>query len=372
VAAPAPSVASAASASAPPKFYVPAPGAPPPPASSLGLGKPAAKPSTAKVSDGAARGPAPSRPEPSRPAGPPKRRRVRRRILQALAVLVLVPLVLIGAGLVWAQHKFSQIERVQVSEVLDPQVGDGLNILMVGSDEGADRTGQRSDTIMLMRLEPDRSLVMSIPRDLFVQIAGTDRQQRINAAYNDGPATLIQTIQQDLGLPIHRYMEVDFVTFAALVDSIGGVTIEFPHPVIDEKSGLTIGQTGPVLLNGAQALAYVRSRQYTEIIDGRQVIDPRGDLGRVERQQTFMRTLFGKIGESRNPFRLMDIGSSLVGGLRIDDDMSLLDAIRLALRLDDLQPESVVLPTFPFQTDAGAQVLGLDEDGAEAALEQFR
>jgi LCP family protein required for cell wall assembly len=350
---------------------VPAPGAPPPRESSLGLGKPAAKPPN-PTSDGAARGPVPARPDSARPGGPPKRRRVRRRILQAVAVLVLVPLVLIGAGLVWAQSKFSQIERVQVSEVLDAQVGDGLNILMVGSDEGADRAGQRSDTIMLMRLEPERSLVMSIPRDLFVQIAGSGREQRINAAYNDGPVTLIQTIQQNLDLPIHRYMEVDFVTFASLVDSIGGVTIEFPNPVIDGKSGLNIQQTGPVLLDGDQALAYVRSREYTETINGEQVNDPRGDLGRVERQQIFMRTLFAKIGESRNPFRLMDIGSSLVGGLRIDDDMSLLDAIRLALRLDDLQPESVVLPTFPFRSDAGAAVLGLDEDGAAAALEQFR
>jgi hypothetical protein len=122
----------AASPSAPPKFYVLAPGAPPPRESSL-LGKPAVKPAK-PASDGAARGPAPARPDAARPAGPPKRRRVRRRILQAVAVLELVPLVIIGAGVVWAQSKFSQIERVLLSEVLDPEVGDGLINLMVGSD----------------------------------------------------------------------------------------------------------------------------------------------------------------------------------------------------------------------------------------------
>ncbi|MGH9244323.1 MAG: LCP family protein [Acidimicrobiales bacterium] len=286
-------------------------------------------------------------------------------------MLLLLPLLAVAAGLIWAQSKFSQIERVQVAQVLDAQTGEAQNILMVGSDQGEDRVGQRSDTIMMLRLEPERTLVMSIPRDLFVTIATTGREQRINAAYNDGPAALVQTVQESLDLPVHRYMEVDFVTFASLVDAIGGVTINFPHPVTDEKAHLAIQETGDVQLNGEQALAYVRARTYVELIDGRQVPDGRGDLGRVERQQNFMRVLFGKIGDSRNPFRLMRIGSSVVDGLRIDDDMSLLDSFRLALRMGDLAPESVELPTFPF-TAGGADVLGLREEGAEAALEQFR
>jgi LCP family protein required for cell wall assembly len=212
---------------------------------------------------------------------------------------------------------------------------------------------------------------MSIPRDLYVTLPGGN-EGRINAAYNDGPAPLIQAIQSNLDVPIHRYMEVDFVTFAAIVDAIGGVTIEFPHPAFDPKSGLNIQQTGPVVLDGAQALAYVRSRQYTEIIDGRPVTDPRSDLGRVLRQQQFMRVLFAKIGDSRNPIELVRIGEDVGEGLRIDNDMSLFDALRLGLRLRDLDPQSVALPTEPFTLGSGAQVLGLDEDGAGPALEQFR
>jgi LCP family protein required for cell wall assembly len=212
---------------------------------------------------------------------------------------------------------------------------------------------------------------MSIPRDLFVTIVPGGGEQRINSAYNDGPASLIQTVQENLGIPVHRYMEVDFVTFASLVDAIGGVTIEFPHPAFDDKAGLRIDQTGPVVLNGAQALAYVRSRTYTEIIDGRQVVDPSSDLGRVQRQQLFLRTVFAKIGESRNPLDLMRVATSVTGGLRIDDDMSLMDAIRLGLRLRSLDPTPVVLPTVPRTTASGAQVLELDEDRAPEALDQF-
>ena len=79
---------------------------------------------------------------------------------------------------------------------------------------------------------------MSIPRDLFVTIPGREGQHRINTAYNDGPATLIRTVQQSLGIPLDRYIEINFVSFAGLVDSLGGVTINFPHPATDPKSGL--------------------------------------------------------------------------------------------------------------------------------------
>ena len=89
-------------------------------------------------------------------------------------------------------------------------------------------------------------------------------------------------MQQNLGIPINRYMEVDFVTFAGLVDAVGGVNIDFPYPAFDTQSGLDIKQTGASKLNGEQALAYVRSRHYTEIKeDGKPHEDPTADLGRV-------------------------------------------------------------------------------------------
>src|SRR3546814_15962892 len=63
-------------------------------------------------------------------------------------------------------------------------------------------------------------------------------------------------------------LEVDFVSFASLVDSLGGITIEFPNPAYDRNSGLDVQQAGPVTLDGPQALAYVRSRHPVEVIDG--------------------------------------------------------------------------------------------------------
>src|SRR3546814_12730354 len=93
----------------------------------------------------------------------------------------------------------------------------------------------------------------SIPRDLYVPIAGTGSSSKINAAYNGGPTRLIQTIQQSLGVPVHHYLEVDFVRFASPVDSLGGITIAFPNPDYDRTSRLAVQQSGPVTLHPPQA-----------------------------------------------------------------------------------------------------------------------
>ena len=127
--------------------------------------------------------------------------------------------------------------------------------------------------MLLLRFVDGEAKMMSIPRDLYVPIAETGGSQKINAAYNGGPRRLVQTVQQSLGVPIHQYLEVDFVSFAKLVDALGGITIDFPHPAFDRNSGLDVRQAGPVELNGAQALAFVRSRHYVEVIDGEEVPD---------------------------------------------------------------------------------------------------
>ncbi|MGH9186556.1 MAG: LCP family protein, partial [Acidimicrobiales bacterium] len=318
----------------------------------------------------------PGGPRPGGPAGVrPTTRRSRPRWRLIVPLALLVP-VLVLSGFLWATWKFSQVKRVEVGNVLSAAGGGGTNYLIVGSDSregtGLDGPGgQRSDTIMVLRIEGGGSRMMSIPRDLFVTNAATGNRGRINGAYNDGPTTLIQTVQQALGIPIHRYMEVDFVTFAGLVDAVGGVTIDFPHPAYDDMSGLAIDQAGPVELNGEQALAYVRSRNYTEIIDGRRVTDPTADIGRVLRQQLFLRTVMGKIGDSRNPLSLMRVAGSVASGIRIDDKMSFMDAVRFGWKMRSIEPESVVLPTYGFRA-GGAAVLGLVEDEAPAALDQFR
>jgi LCP family protein required for cell wall assembly len=269
--------------------------------------------------------------------------------------------------------------------VLTPAV-DGTNYLIVGSDsrdEAAikaaglnpdafrDGGGERSDTILVLRFFGGKAYMLSIPRDLYVPIAGTGTSHKINSAYGGGAPRLIQTVQQSLGIPIQHYVEIDFVSFALLVDALHGVTIDFPNPAFDRNTGLDVKTSGPAHLDGPQALSFVRSRHYVEVINGRNVPDATGDIGRVHRQQEFLTAVLGKLGKSKNPFTIAHAASNASSGLRVDDSLGFLDAARLALKLRGLHPLSVVLPT-KLGTNRDGSVLFLVHPAADPVLESFK
>lgn len=293
----------------------------------------------------------------------------------ALAVLLLG---LLGI-LAWGWITWSRIETVDLDDVLDPVTGDEVNYLLVGSDardeldpEGdSGVTGKRSDTLILLRTSSEGSRMMSIPRDLWVTIADTGVEGRINGAYNRGPANLVATVRSSLDVPVHHYVEIGFASFVGLVDSLGGVTMEVPHPAFDRASGLVIPEAGEVTLDGTQALAYARSRNYTEVIDGREVLEPTADLGRQQRQQAFLRTVLAEVGSSRNPIELARVADAMSSELVVDSGLDFLSALRLVRRLGSSDPESVVLPTEGVRR-GGAAVLITVEPDAQAVLDLFR
>lgn len=295
---------------------------------------------------------------------------------------LLIVLALLAAG-GWVYLKVQDLGRVDVGNSLTPATGTALNYLLVGSDsrDGVDPTaddtgtigdakGQRSDTIIVLRVDGASATMMSIPRDLWVENPETGRQGRINGTYNSGPANLITAVTRNLGIPIQHYVEVDFTSFAGMVDAVGGVTIDFPHPASDRKSGLRVDQAGPNVLDGSQALAYVRSRTYTEIIDGKPRTDPTADLGRQERQQTFIRTVLKEVGETRNPVELAKVAGAAATGTRVDPDLGVGDLWRLARNLGAADPVTVVLPTSG-AVKGGASVLELRRAEAAPVLAQF-
>jgi LCP family protein required for cell wall assembly len=301
-----------------------------------------------------------------------------------LIFAVLVVLGLIG-GYLWARSVWNRIDRVEVSEVLSDD-GSGTNYLIVGSDSRANlgegdagfdpnatAGGERSDTMMILHLEGGKAKILSLPRDLYVEIADTGGDHaKLNSAYNEGPVRLIKTVSGgSLGIPVHHYMEVDFVSFAGLVDGLGGVTIDFEHPAFDVKSGLYVNGAGPAELNGEQALAYVRSRTYTEVIDGQEQVDATGDLGRIERQQNFLRAVFSELSDTKNPFALASAFSGVADGLRIDDEMSMFDGLRLGWALRGIDSNQLELPVVNDRNESGA-VLILQEDAAQAVLDEVR
>jgi LCP family protein required for cell wall assembly len=223
-----------------------------------------------------------------------------------------------------------------------------------------------------LRTGKDGNFMLPIPRDLYVPIAGTDKTNRINTAIQGGPERLIQTVQQSLGIPVHHYIEIDFVGFLDLVDALGGVKIDFDAPATDPKSGLDVRAAGVQKLDKDQALAYVRSRTYTRLVDGKEVVDGRGDLGRIERQQTFLRSVMHQAGSARNPFTVARVGNAIASNLKVDDRVGFFDAIGLARKLSGLNPETVELPTKPIRTKAGAAVLQLKADEAQPIIARFQ
>ena len=313
---------------------------------------------------------------------PPRRKR-RRWPIVIFAMMALAALVII-VPLFLANRTFNSVERVEFGDALVEAVPEGTNILLVGTDSrsgidtetensevilGEGIAGERTDTILILRLEEDGSKFLSLPRDLWLPIDG-GAPQRINAAFARGPQALVNTIQLELGVPISHYAEVDLAGFIDLVDAVGGVEIDVPNPAFDRGSGLELPAAGLVTLDSAQALAYVRSRTYTEIIDGVEVVDGTSDLGRVQRQQIFLRALLLKVGQERNPVTLNEMTQAIAQALVIDDGTSLTAALDLANTLRTSAPQSVTLPTSPTTTSGGAAVLTLTEQ-APGVLAQF-
>ncbi len=152
--------------------------------------------------------------------------------------------------------------------------------------------GERSDTIMMWRINPSASqaAILSFPRDLWVDIDGRSSPNRINTAYEqDDPQRLINTIRQNFGIETDHFVQIDFCAFKTLVDAVDGVAVPFDFPVRDVATGLFVPEPGCFTFEGDHALAYVRSRKL-EYFDenGRWQRENGDDRSRISRQQDFI------------------------------------------------------------------------------------
>ena len=185
-----------------------------------------------------------------------------------------------AVGLAYVFRQASDIQRFGgLGATLDQKPGKGEpeNFLLVGVDNseglnkndpvliGRSQASLLSDTIMIIRVDPQthQAAILSLPRDLYVPIADTGGKAKINSALpGGGPERLIKTIQQNFGIPINGFIEVNFAGFRSLVDAVNGVPIYFPWPARDDHTGFLVEEPGCVTLDGVQALAYARSRYF--------------------------------------------------------------------------------------------------------------
>ncbi|HET7722551.1 MAG TPA: LCP family protein, partial [Acidimicrobiales bacterium] len=197
---------------------------------------------------------------------------------------------------------------------------------------------------------------------------------RVNAAFAlGGPGQLVATVQRALGITIHHYVQVDFVGFKDIVDTVGGVTMYVPYPVRDSGSGLDLGRAGCWELDGNKGLSWVRSRQMEFLINGTWQADGRGDLGRIERQQDFIRRMMKKALSSgiSNPLQLNRLIGVGVRDVTFDSALSTKDLTALGRRFSSLDPDKVILrtlPTDPADID-GKSVLKLQTAQAQPMID---
>lgn len=292
---------------------------------------------------------------------------------------------LCAGGVAWGAIRTADgVPRVNgVAAALSPANDQFENYLLVGSDsrsEGDPNTGDgsggvggsRSDTIMVLRIDKGsgNAALLSIPRDLYVDIPG--HTGRINGAYNDGAASLVQTVQAALGIPVHHYVEIDFVGFKALVDALDGVEICFDTATRDAHTGLDIPGAGCYVLDGTMALAYARSRHYEQLIDGDWKEDPTSDLGRSARQRDFVdRTLRAALEQVKvDPFSTGDLVAAMGSAIAIDGELDPIDAAATLRTAVGSGLATYAIPVEPRTVgDAAVLVLG---DGADAVLDYFR
>lgn len=228
-----------------------------------------------------------------------------------------------------------------------------LRALHAGSVESA--TGARSDTVILAHVSArrDRVTLVSFPRDSYLDIppyTGKDNnwhagyQGKLNSAYAEGgPKLTVATIEQNTGIRIDHYVELNFVSFVTVVNALGGVDVCTPTPIHDGKSGLRL-PAGVTHLNGAQSLAYVRARY--SLGDG-------SDLGRINRQQDFIAALYhaATSGDTLlNPLRLNRALSASLHALRTDPGLRAQDLASLAVKLRGVSANQVQLATVPLSS----------------------
>ncbi len=248
-----------------------------------------------------------------------------------------------------------------VPETFPPADPAAQNFLIVGSDAnacvdansqwagaadpGRENIGNRSDTIMIMRVDPAtrRAAVLSFPRDLWVKIPGRAKS-RINSAYiRNDPSLLQQTLFDNFGINVDHYIQVDFCAFKRIVDAVGGVTVPFSTRILDKNVGLDVAAGCHTFL-GDEALAYARSRHLKWMDEnGKTHEDGTSALGRISRQQDFLRrTLQSALNKGVfNPAVAQALIVSLQKDIVTEAGFTVNDMLQFAGVLRDVDPASI-------------------------------
>lgn len=302
------------------------------------------------------------------------------------ASVVVTAALVVGLLVAYSKYRavWGSIKRVAISDLghRPPKYTDALNILVFGSDNRNDLTLHQetvwhvgrnqgeanTDTVMIVHISPGRHLVtvLSIPRDTMVpyygcakgagwpgQQADLTAYERINAVMAaGGPSCLWKTVEQETGIRIDHFIELDFSGFVHVVNALGGVSVCVPFNVNDPVSGLKL-RKGEHHINGVTALKFWRTRE--DIGTG-------SDLQRIKRDQFLMSQLVQGVlhgGLLSSPSRLLAVITDTAKAMTTDSGLTQSALLHIAASFRGLSSKDVqfvTAPNQPFPGDPSAEV----------------
>ena len=237
--------------------------------------------------------------------------------------------------------KFSRKQRNSFEVPFAPR---RQNILLLGVDSNGDGTdrweGTRSDTILVVNIDPRTSSIkaISIPRDSKVYLPDNHGVQKINSAHALGGVNLVKkTLKETFGIKIDKYIIVHDAAVEKIVDALGGIPIYVEKKMYynDYAGRLHIDlEKGNTVLNGKQAVGYLRYRK-----------DGLGDIGRTQRQQWFMKSLFEKLHSPQVITKIPEVLN--IANNYIKTDMSLYELSQYASMARSIHNNSIEISTLP-------------------------
>ncbi len=277
-----------------------------------------------------------------------KRQQAKRshRVLKVVVISLVAVLAVAGAAFAWyinsINSKLSKgIDSSLLNQLVAPtKTDDPFYMLLLGVDQdeerteewGADQSNYRTDSIILVRVDPPNKKVtlISIPRDTMVDM-GEHGTQKINAAYSFGGASyMVEQVSKLAGVNISHYAELNFEEFTSIVDTLGGVEVTLPVAVSDmDYAGIDL-PAGTQTLNGEQALGLCRSRHAYDAYGG-------GDFYRSANQRMVIAAIIRKVLES-DPTTWPSLISQLADS--VTTDLSATDILSLANQFKDLDTEN--------------------------------
>ncbi|HEX5585943.1 MAG TPA: LCP family protein [Acidimicrobiia bacterium] len=300
-------------------------------------------------------------------------------------MLVVVGIVVLSLAVpgVFALMTWNRIDRVDVDLVGSPP--GGTTYLLVGSDSRAGVTSdvdrasfgdvtqapdENADLILLLRVPDDGSppRLLAVPRDLLVFVAPR-APGRIGPTLNDGPQKLVDSICRTLGIGVDHLATIRFLSFAHLVDVVGGVEVSMPYPERDTVLDFQY-DAGPHHLDGRDAVTYVRVRHVEQYRDGSWVSDPATALGRSTRAREVLQQIGADAPSPSDPLGFARFAWAVSGAVTVDGSSGLGDLRHLgdALRSIDRARELRLPVTFR----DGAVPLAKLRPGAVATVQRFQ